>query len=158
MVEPDTMKLCQSARILNGKAIAPVRASVIAFDGLDEDGRVTNVLLCLQRAFEMLLKAALAQGGASMLDKKTGKSIGLEKAINLAQGDEKIKLGANEAAPIRTIDAMRDEEQHWYSVVDEAILYMHVRPGVTLFDDFFIARVREAPGQSLTAASSPDWR
>ena len=149
VVEADTMKLRQSARILKGKAVASVRASVIAFNGLDEDARVTNVLLRMQHAFEMLLKAALNQGGASVFDKKTGKSIGLEKAINLAQGDRKIKLGADEAGLIRTIDAMRDEEQHWYSVVDEAILYMHVRAGVTLFDDLLLRVFEERLGNHI---------
>ena len=129
------MKLRQSARILKGKALASVRASVIAFNGLDDDGRVTDVLLRMQHGFEMLMKAALNQRGATMFDKKTGKSIGLDKALNLAQGDAKIKLTDGEAGLIRTIDAMRNEEQHWYTTVDEGILYMHIRAGVTLFDD-----------------------
>lgn len=135
VIEADTMKLRQSARVLKGKAVASVRASVIAFNGLDDDGRVTNVLLRMQHAFEVLMKAALNQGGVSVFDKKTGKSIGLEKAINLAQGDRKIRLGTDEAGLIRTIDAMRDEEQHWYSTVDEAILYLHIKAAATLFDD-----------------------
>lgn len=129
------MKLRQSARILKGKALASVRASVIAFNGLDDDGRVTEVLLRIQHGFEMLMKAALNQRGIAVFDKKTGRSIGLDKALNLAQGDAIIKLSNDEAGLIRTIDAMRDEEQHWYTTVDEGILYMHVRAGVTLFDD-----------------------
>ena len=129
------MKLRQSARILKGKALASIRASVIAFNGLDDDGRVTDVLLRMQHAFEMLMKAALNQRGVTVFDKKTGKSLGLDKAINLAQNDPKVKLTDDEAGLIRTIDAMRDEEQHWYTTVDEGILYMHIRAGVTLFDD-----------------------
>ena len=122
---------------------------MIAFNGLDEDGRVTNVLLRIQHAFEMLMKAALNQRGVTVFDKKTGKSIGLDKAINLAQGDTKIKLRADEAGLIRTIDAMRDEEQHWYTVVDEAILYMHVRAGVTLFDDLLLRVFEERLGNHI---------
>lgn len=112
-----------------------MRASIVAFNGLDDDGRVTEVLLRMQHAFEMLMKAALNQQGTSVFDKKTGKSVGLDKALNLAANDQKIKLSTNEAGLIRTLDAMRDEEQHWYMNVDEAILYVHIRAGVTLFDD-----------------------
>jgi hypothetical protein len=89
----------------------------------------------MQHAFEMLMKAALNQRGVTVFDKKTGKSIGLDKAVNLAQSDPKIKLSDDEAGLIRAIDTMRDEEQHWYTTVDEGILYMHIRAGVTLFDD-----------------------
>jgi hypothetical protein len=149
VVDADHMKLRQSARILKTKAVASVRASVIAFNGLDDDGRVTDVFLRMQHAFEMLMKAALNQGGVSVFDKKTGKSIGLERAINLAQGDGKIKLGADEAGLIRTIDAMRDEEQHWYSIVDEAILYMQLRAGVTLFDDLLFRVFEERLGNHI---------
>jgi hypothetical protein len=149
VVDADHMKLRQSARILKTKAVASVRASVIAFNGLDDDGRVTDVFLRMQHAFEMLMKAALNQGGVSVFDKKTGKSIGLERAINLAQGDGKIKLGADEAGLIRTIDAMRDEEQHWYSIVDEAILYMQIRAGVTLFDDLLFRVFEERLGNHI---------
>lgn len=143
------MKLSQSARTLKGKAVASVRASVIAFNGLDEDGRVTNVLLRMQHAFEMLMKAALSQHLATVFDKKSGKSIGLDRALNLAQGDAKIKLTLDEAGLIRTIDAMRDEEQHWYAVVDESILYMHVRAGVTLFDDLLFRIFGERLGTHI---------
>ena len=143
------MKLRQSARILKGKALASVRASVIAFNGLDDDGRVTTVLLRMQHAFEMLMKAALNQRGVTVFDKKTGKSIGLDRAINLAQGDAKIKLGDDEAGLIRTVDAMRDEEQHWYTMVDESILYMHVRAAVTLFDDLLLRVFQERLGNHV---------
>ncbi|MFX0578817.1 hypothetical protein [Nocardia nepalensis] len=30
---------------------------------------------------------------------------------------------------------MRDDEQHWFNIVAEQILYLHARAGVTLFDD-----------------------
>lgn len=143
------MKLRQSSRILKDKAVASVRASVVAFNGLDDHGRVTNVLLRMQHAFEMLLKSALDQQGASVFDKKTGKSIGLEKALNLAQGNQKIKLTSDEAGLIRTIDAMRDEEQHWYAIVDESILYMHIRAGVTLFDDLLLRVFDERLGDHI---------
>jgi hypothetical protein len=49
--------------------------------------------------------------------------------------DTTIKLSEADAGTLRAIDALRDEEQHWFGEVSEQILYLHVRAGVTLFDD-----------------------
>ncbi len=129
------MKLRSSARILKRKAVSSLRTSVGAFNGLNDDGRATTVLLHLQHAFEMLLKASLNQKRVTLFDKKTGRSIGFESAIRQAQQTVGIKLTEEEAGTLRTIDAMRDDEQHWYNEVDEGLLYVHVRASVTLFDD-----------------------
>ncbi len=101
----------------------------------DNDGRATEVLLRLQHAFEMLLKASLVQGGRSVFDKKTGRSIGFEAAIRQCQQLAGLKITDEEAGTLRAVDAMRDEEQHWLTEVDEGLLYLHARASVTLFDD-----------------------
>jgi hypothetical protein len=130
------MKLKQESRVLKGKAVASLTCAVEAFNSPHNIGRVTRVLLHLQHAFEMLLKAALVQTGEkNVFDRETGRSIGFEKCVRLATGNDTIKLEDSEAGTLRTIDAMRDDEQHWFSVVPEQILYLHARAGVTLFDD-----------------------
>ena len=111
-----------------------MRSAMTAFNSLEEGGRATRVLLHLQHSFEMLLKAALVQDKQAVFDKRTGRSITFEKCVNLGQA-KPIALTAEEQGTLRTIDAMRDEEQHWYSVVDEGLLYLYARAGVTLFDD-----------------------
>ena len=83
----------------------------------------------------MLLKAALYQKRVAVFDKVTGRSIGFESAIRQAQQTSGIKLAQEEAGTLRAIDAMRDDEQHWYNEVDEGILYVHARAAITLFDD-----------------------
>ena len=110
-----------------------MRRSARAFNDFDDDGRTTTVLLHLQHAFEMLLKAGLTQKGVRVFDPSDGKSYGVGKCVNLAS--EHLKLTAPEAGLIRAIDAMRDEEQHWFAGSDEALLYAHVRASVTTFDD-----------------------
>ncbi len=57
------MKLRREARTLKLKALSSLRRAVTAFNGCDEDGRVTCVLLHLQHVGEMLLKAILVQRG-----------------------------------------------------------------------------------------------
>lgn len=128
------MKLRNEARYLRSKSLASIRFAMVAFNGFDEDGRATRVLLHLQHAFEMLLKAVHVQNGLPVFDRKSGKSIGFSKCVNLG-GGAPLSLSVEEAGTLRTIDAMRDEEQHWYTVVDESILYLYTRAAVTLFDD-----------------------
>ncbi|MGC5255379.1 DUF3644 domain-containing protein [Gordonia sp. DT218] len=125
-----------NVRILRGKAIASLRTGVTAFNGLDDSGRTTTVLLSFQHAFEMLLKAVLeAKKDKGVFDKRSQKSISLDKAINRCQQIEGVKLTDDEAGVIRHLDAMRDAEQHWHLVVDEGLLFHNARSAVTLFDD-----------------------
>ena len=117
-----------NVRILRSKAIASLRTGVAAFNGLDDDARSITVLLHLQHAFEMLLKAILeAKKDPGLFDKRTQKSISLERAINRCQQIGAVKLTDEEAGVIRHLDAMRDAEQHWHLVVDEGLLY-HMGP------------------------------
>lgn len=129
------MKLRSSARILKKKSLASLRRTVAAFNSLEDDGRATAVLLHLQHSFEMLLKAALYQSSIQVFDKVTGRSIGFENSIKQAQQAPAIRLTAEEAGTLRAVDAMRDDEQHWYTHVDEGLLFLHVRAAVTLYDD-----------------------
>lgn len=129
------MKLRNEARVLRRKALASLRTAVTAFNSPDDDGRVTSVLLGLQHAFEMLLKAALVQTGNRVFDKRSGRAISFESCIRQAQQAARLKLTDDEAGTLRAIDAMRDDEQHWFNACDEGLLYLHARAAVTLFDD-----------------------
>lgn len=132
------MRLRREVKVLKSKAIASLRSSVAAFNDPDDDGRHTRVLLSLQHAFEMLLKAALVHTqhrGESVSDNKTGRSIGFEKCVALATERETIKLTDSETGVLRAIDAMRDDEQHWFNQVSEQILYLQARLAITAFDD-----------------------
>jgi len=109
------MKLKRDARTLKAKALCSLRRAVTAFNGCDEDGRTTTVLLHLQHASEMLLKAILVQKGVRVMDPAKRTSIGHEKCVALAM--HHAKLTADEAGLLRTVDALRDAEQHWMGVV-----------------------------------------
>jgi hypothetical protein len=129
------MNLKQGARVLKRKALSSLITAMEAFNSPRDDGRATRVLLHLQHSFEMLLKAALVQTGISVFDQKTGRSEGFGRCVNLAMGADSIKLSDTDAGTLRAIDAMRDDEQHWFNEVSEQLLYLHARAGVTLFDD-----------------------
>ena len=65
-----------TAKTLHGKALSSMRTAMTAFNSPHDDGRPTVVLLHLQHAFEMLLKAALFQGGANVFDKTPAAALG----------------------------------------------------------------------------------
>jgi hypothetical protein len=132
---PGIFKLRNEARILQRKALSSLRRAMTAFNSPDDDGRVTNVLISFQHAFEMLLKGALVQSRVQVFDRRSGRSHSFEQCIRLAQQAARIKLTDEEAGTLRAIDAMRDDEQHWFNTVEEGLLYLHSRAAVTLFDD-----------------------
>ncbi|MFF7810814.1 hypothetical protein ACFZCF_02655 [Streptomyces sp. NPDC007945] len=125
----------QSTRVLRRKALASLRRMTVAFNAIDDDGRISAVLLSLQHSFEMLLKAALVHNDVPVFDKSLGRSIGFERCLQLSRQEPNIKVTDAEAGTLRAIDALRDDEQHWFNSVSEPILFVHARAGVTLFDD-----------------------
>lgn len=129
------MRLKQEVKVLHTKALSSVRWATASFNSPDDDGRPTRVLLGFQHAFEMLLKAALVHSGKTVFDKKLGRSLGFEDCVKLAVGNATIRLTPEEAGTVRAIDALRDDEQHWFNQVSEQLLYIHARAAITLFDD-----------------------
>lgn len=137
------MKLKQEARVLQRKSVASLTVAMTAFNSPVDTGRATQVLLHLQHAFEMLLKAALVQHGARVFDDALGRSIGFEGCVRQAEQHPAIKLSREDAGLLRAIDALRDDEQHWFNEVSEQLLYLHARGGVTLFDALLTAVFNE---------------
>lgn len=148
-------------RVLRSKAVASLRTGITAFNGLDDDARLTVVLLSIQHAFEMLLKAILsAKKDKAVFDKKGQQSISLKGAVRRCQQWEGVKLTEVESGTIRALDALRDAEQHWHLIVDEGLLYLNVRAAITLFNDLlervFGQRLAEhLPARVLPISAEP---
>lgn len=128
------MKLVRDAKTLKRNAIHSLRAAISAFNSFEDQGRITSVLLHSQHSCEMLLKAVLSQNKEKVFDRKTGKSIGFERCLGLCTA--KYGLTDREAGIMRAIDRLRDAAQHWIVVVEEDMLYLHVRALITAFDDY----------------------
>lgn len=149
------MRLRQEARVLKRKALVSLTTAAEAFNSPRDEGRVTRVLLHLQHCFEMLLKAALVQARVPVFDRTSGRSLGFESCLRLAVSNAVIKLSEADAGTLRAIDAMRDDEQHWFNEVSEQLLYLHVRAGVTLFDDILQRAFNEPLAALLPARVLP---
>jgi hypothetical protein len=106
-----------------------------AFNSPHDIGRVTRVLLHMQHAFEMMLKSALVHVGVDVFDPELGRSLGFKTCLRKASAHPRIRINEFDAGTLRAIDAMRDDEQHWFNHISEQILYLHVRAGITLFAD-----------------------
>lgn len=152
------MKLRRETRTLRSKSVASLRRGLVAFNGFDDDGRVTSVLLHLQHSCEMLLKAVLVQRRINVFDKRLSRALGFDRCLGLAEAHGCIS--ATEAGVMRTVDALRNCEQHWILTVQEEILYLHVRALVTAVDDVLERVLREKlvehlPIRVLPVSTSP---
>jgi hypothetical protein len=147
------MKLFREARTLKAKSIASLRRGLSAFNSYEEDGRTTAVLLHLQHASEMLLKAILVQRRVEVFDRRSGTSIGFSRCANLAQSGSHIT--ENQAGVMRAIDSLRDAEQHWLLTLDEGLMYMHARALVTVFDEILKAFFQDALVEHLPTRVLP---
>lgn len=90
------------------------------------------MLLHLQHAAEMILKAALLQNGHALFERGESKSIGFKKCLGKVIAN--LKISEEVAGPFRSIDAHRDVEQHWFGNMSEQLFYLEVRAFVTAFD------------------------
>lgn len=136
-------KLKRDCRTLKAKALSSLKTGLIAFNSLTDDGRTTSVLLHLQHSAEMILKAALLQNGHKLFDKGESKSIGFKKCLGKVVTD--LNISEEVAGPIRSIDAHRDVEQHWFGNMSEELFYLEVRAFLTAFD----ALLRQLFGETV---------
>jgi hypothetical protein len=128
------VKLVRDARTLKAKSVSSLKTAMSAFNSYDDEGRITLVLMNLQHACEMLLKAILSQRKVKVFEKTTGKTIGFERCLGLCSANH--QLTTAEAGIMRSIDALRDAAQHWYVFVSEDLLYLQTRALITAYDAY----------------------
>ena len=153
------MKLRRDARRLKQKAISSLVIGLEAFNGFSSDGRQTTILLHFQHAVEMLVKASLVQKKINILDKDKDHQAGFKKCLSLSS--EHCKINGQQAGVFRTIDAMRDAEQHWFIEVPEDTLYLHARALITSFDEVLESQFSEKladylPTRVLPVSTMPE--
>lgn len=126
----------REAKLLLQKALDSLLLSIEFFNRPIDRGRVTGVLIHLDHAFEMLLKAAILHRGGSIREKRQKETIGFDACIRRALSDGNIKFIVEEQAlTLQAINGLRDAAQHHLLDILEGQLYLHVQSGVTLFRD-----------------------
>lgn len=129
----------RNVKIFLDKSIESLLLCIELFNSPHETGRKQAVLILLDHAFEMLLKASLLHKGCNIIDKKTKNTIGFASCLRKGMGDGTVKfLNEERTLTLQTINSMRDAEMHYFIDISEQQLYFYVQSGFTLFQDILM--------------------
>lgn len=138
----------REVRLLHSKSIDSIILSIEHFNRPYDRGRVSTVLILLDHAFEMLLKASILHQGGRIREHKARETIGFDACVRKAFSDAKVKfLTEEQTLTLQTINGLRDAAQHHLLDISEEQFYLHVQTGVTLFRDL----LKSVFGQDLSA-------
>jgi Domain of unknown function (DUF3644) len=120
-------------RLLKVTAMESLTLSVDVFNRPSPTARTQGVLLNLQHAFEMLLKAVIWEDRGRIQPKGGGNSYSFRECVGIVRGMG--KLSDDEAVVAATIAGQRDAVQHQGAAVTDERLYLDAASGLRLFDD-----------------------
>ena len=124
------------ARLLLEKGGDSLLLGIERFNCPFERGRVTSVLISLDHAFEMLLKASILQRGGRIRKRGAPETLGFDACVRVGLSDAKVKfLTEEQALTLQMLNGLRDAAQHHLITIEEAQLYIHAQSAVTLFRD-----------------------
>jgi len=126
----------REARLLLEKASDSMLLCIELFNRPNDRGRISSVLILLNHAFEMFLKAGLVHRGGRIREVKVNQTIGFDTCVRrgLTTGDVKF-LSEEQALLLQSINRLRDAAQHDLLEISEGQLYVSAQAGVTLFRD-----------------------
>lgn len=151
----------KEARLLLQKATNSLILSIEHFNRPWDVGRSDAVLVFLDHAFEMLLKAGIVHKGGRIRERRAKQTIGSDACIRRALSDGRIRfLSEDQAFTLQAINSLRDAAQHYLLDISENHLYLHAQSGLTLFRDIlkdvFDRDLLEAmPERVLPVSTSP---
>jgi len=138
----------KQAKLLFEKAVDSLIISISHFNNPWDRGRKETVLILLDRAFELLLKAIILHKGGKIREPYARETIGHEKCVRKCISQPKVKcLTEEQGLTIQIINSLRDAAQHDIVELTEQELYMYSQAGVTLFRDL----LRQEFGEELTS-------
>lgn len=151
----------KEAKLLLDKSINSLTLSVDHFNCSWDCGRADSVLLLLDHAFEMLLKAAILHRGGKIRKPKAKQTLGFDECVRKAVTDGKLKfLTPEQALLLQAINSLRDAAQHHLVQLSEQHLYIQAQAGVTLFRDmlrdvFSMSLATQLPARVLPLSTTP---
>lgn len=126
----------KEVRQLRRKAIDSLVLSIDHFNRPWDLGRTEAVLILLDHAFEMLLKAAIRHRQGKIRKPREKQTIGFGACVRKGLTDATVKfLSDEQALTLQTINGQRDAAQHYLIDMSEHQLYFYAQAGVTLFRD-----------------------
>jgi hypothetical protein len=125
----------KEARTLYAKAADSLVLAVDHFNRVWGCGRTEAVLIMLDRAFELLLKAIIVHRGGKIRAADSNLTIGFDACLRKCISEEPLKcLTEDEAVTVQNLNSLRDAAQHYFTEVIEDLLYIYSQSAVTLFE------------------------
>lgn len=143
------------------KAIDSLTLSIELFNRPNDCARVHGVLIFMDHAFEMLLKAAIIHKGGKIREKRERETLGFSSCVRKAFSDGAIKfINEEEVLTLQSFNGLRDAAQHYTLEMSEQYLYFQAQAGLTLFRDitkrvFDIDLKTELPVRVLPLSTTP---
>ena len=128
------MKLKREAALLKQAAIDSMIVAVDHFNRTIGPARLEASVIFAQRAFEMLLKAAILQETGRIRDKGEKYTYSFDKCLNIAVDGINV-LDDEGRVALRALDTDRDAATHHLLAIDEPLLYIKMQSAVTIFSD-----------------------
>lgn len=130
----------KEARLLCERGVNSLLLSIEHFNRPVDRGRVEAVLIFLDHAFEMLLKASILEKGGKIREKRAKQTYGFDRCVRvgLTNGDIRF-LNEPQALTLQAVNGLRDAAQHHIVDVSEGHLYVLAQASVTLFRDLLRA-------------------
>lgn len=127
----------KEAKLLLARAMDSLTLSIDHFNRPWDCGRTEAVLILLDHAFELLLKAAIVHRGGRIRKPQGKYTIGFEESVRKCLTDGSVKcLNEDQVFLLQTINSLRDAAQHHLVDVSERHLYIHSQAGLILFRGF----------------------
>ena len=124
----------RETRHLLTKAVESLVVSVEHYNRPSDRGRLDSVLILLDHAFEMLLKAAIIQRGGKIRKPGENNTITFKECLRMASSEESVQfLTDDQELQLRALNSLRDAAQHYLLDLSEQHFYIHVQAGFTLF-------------------------
>ncbi|MDR7371764.1 DUF3644 domain-containing protein [Flavobacterium aquidurense] len=151
----------KEAKHLYKKAIDSLTLSVEIFNRPNDCGRIPGVLIFMDHAFEMLLKASIIAKGGRIKETGAKETIGFSACIRKGFSDASLKfLNEEEVLTLQSLNGLRDAAQHYTLEMSEQHIYFQAQAGLTLFRDitrrvFNINLKTQLPVRVLPLSTSP---
>lgn len=142
----------RESRLLFAKAVDSLVLSIEHYNRPWDRGRIDAVLILMDHAFEMLLKAAILHRGGAIRKPREKQTIGFDECLRKALSDGAVQFVKQEQVlQLQALNTLRDAAQHHLVDLSEQHLYIHAQAGLTLFRDL----VREVFKQDLKVHLPP---
>jgi hypothetical protein len=113
----------KEVRTLHAKAADSLVLAVDHFNRVWDRGRTEAVLIMLDRAFELLLKAIIVHRSGKIRAKDSNLTIGFDACLRKCISEEPLRcLSEDEAVTLQNLNSLRDAAQHYFTELSEDML------------------------------------